>query len=168
MSKTLYLRGKACQLAVLTFNNSPITHLVALKCGSVRELVISVTLNSVGKPRPALTGRLGGNEQHPAIPQVTWRRNTQFREQIYYSLISRKIFDEQKRRRKSTRGTEELLYIDQHILKESKTRRKYLAMAWIDYKKAYDMVPQNWILHCLKMYKILDQIVQFIKKTMQT
>ena len=32
--KTLYLRGKACQLAVLTFNNSPITCLVALKCGS--------------------------------------------------------------------------------------------------------------------------------------
>ena len=34
----------------------------------------------------------------------------------------------------------ELLYIDQQILNESKTRRKNLAMAWIDYKKAYDMV----------------------------
>ena len=31
-------------------NNSPITHLVALKCGSARKLVICVTLNSVGKP----------------------------------------------------------------------------------------------------------------------
>ena len=47
-------------------------------------------------------------------------------------------------------------------------KRKYLAMAWIDYKKAYDMVPQNWIIHCLKMYKIPDKIVQFIEKTMQT
>ena len=45
--KTLYLRGKADQLAVLTFNNSPRTRLVALKYGSARELVISVTLNSV-------------------------------------------------------------------------------------------------------------------------
>ena len=47
LSKTLYLRGKADQLAVLIFNNSPITRLVALKCGSARELVIYVTLNSV-------------------------------------------------------------------------------------------------------------------------
>ena len=27
-------------------------------------------------------------------------------------------------------------------------------MAWIDSKKAYDMVPQSWIINCLKMYKI--------------
>ena len=47
LSKTLYLRGKAIQLAVLTFNNSPITRLVALKCGSAQELVISVTPNSI-------------------------------------------------------------------------------------------------------------------------
>ena len=41
-------------------------------------------------------------------------------------------------------------------------------MAWFDFKKAYDIVPHSWILHCLKMNKILDQIVQFIEKTMQT
>ena len=46
---------------------------------------------------------------------------------------------------------QQLLYIDQYILNESKTRRKNLAMAWIDYKKAYDMVPQSWIINCLKM-----------------
>ena len=47
LSKTLYLRGKAGQLAVLTLNNSPITHLVALRYGFTWELVISVTLNSI-------------------------------------------------------------------------------------------------------------------------
>ena len=41
-------------------------------------------------------------------------------------------------------------------------------MAWIDYKKAYDMVLQSWILHCLKLNKIPNQVVQFIEKTMQT
>ena len=41
-------------------------------------------------------------------------------------------------------------------------------MAWIDYKKAYDMVPQSWILHRLRIYKIHDQVVQFIEKTMET
>ena len=93
----------------------------------------------------------------------------QIREKIYYSLTSRRLFpDEQKRCRKGSRGTAELLYIDQHILNESKTRLKNLAMAWIDYKKAYDMVPQSWILHCLKMYKISYQVINFIEQTMQT
>ena len=41
-------------------------------------------------------------------------------------------------------------------------------MAWIDYKKVYDTVPQSWILHCLKMYKIPYQVVQFTEKTMKT
>ena len=30
------------------------------------------------------------------------------------------------------------------------------------------MVPQSWILYCLKMYKIPNQVIQFIKNTMQT
>ena len=57
------------------------------------------------------------------------------------------------------------MYRDRHILNESKSkmRRKNLAGSWIDYKNAHDMVPQS-----LKMYKIPDQVVQFIKKTMQT
>ena len=92
----------------------------------------------------------------------------QIREKINYSLISHGIFpDEQKGCRKRTTGTEVLLYIDQHILNESKMRWKNLAMARIDYKKAY-MVPQSWILHCLEMYKIPNHVIQFIEKTMQT
>ena len=81
----------------------------------------------------------------------------QIREEIYYSLISRGLFpNEQKGCRKGSRGTAELLYIDEHVLNESKNRRKNLAMAWIDYKKAYDMVPQSWITNCLKMYANID------------
>jgi len=34
-------------------------------------------------------------------------------------------------------------------LKESKARRKDLALGWIDYKKAYDMIPHPWILERL-------------------
>ena len=76
--------------------------------------------------------------------------------------------DEQKGRCKGSRGTAELLYIDQHILNESKTRRKNLVIAWIDYKKAYDMVPQSWIIHCLIMYKISHEVMNFIEKTVET
>ena len=41
-------------------------------------------------------------------------------------------------------------------------------MAWIDYKKAYDMVSQTWIPHCLKMYKISHEVKKFIEQTMKT
>ena len=98
---------------------------------------------------------------------MMWKILTaQTRAEIYYSLTSRGLFpDEQKGCRKGSRGTAELLYIDQHILNKSKNRRKNLAMAWIDYKKTYDMVPQSWIIHCLKMYKISHETINFIEKT---
>ena len=69
MAKALYLRGKACQLAVLNFNNSPITHLVALKCGSARELVIST--NHSPRVCPALTRGFGGNEPSKPMGHIS-------------------------------------------------------------------------------------------------
>ena len=38
----------------------------------------------------------------------------------------------------------------------------------LKYKKAYDMVPQSWIINCVKIYKISDEVINFIKKTMKT
>ena len=102
------------------------------------------------------------------LPMMWKILTVQIREKIY-SLTSRGLFpDEQKGCRKGSRGTAELLFIDQHILNESKTRRKNLAMAWIDYKKAYDMLPPSWILHSLKMYKISHEVINFIEQTMKT
>ena len=58
--------------------------------------------------------------------------NRAIREEIYYSRTSRGLFpEEEKRCHKGSRGTAELLYIDENILNDSKTRRKDLAMAWI-------------------------------------
>ena len=91
----------------------------------------------------------------------------QTRAVIYNSLSSKLFPEEQKGCHKGTRGTGELLYIDQYILKQSKMRQKNLAMAWIDYKKAYDMVPQSQIIDCLKMYIISGEVIKFIKYTME-
>ena len=30
------------------------------------------------------------------------------------------------------------------------------------------MLPQSWILHCLKMYKISHEVIKFIEQTMNT
>ena len=100
---------------------------------------------------------------------MMWKILTaQIREEIYYTLTNHRLFSEvQKGCRKGSRGTAELLYIDQHILNGSKTRRNSLPMAWIDNKKVYDMVPKTWIINCLKMYKISHEVINFIEKTMK-
>jgi len=59
--------------------------------------------------------------------------------------------DEQKGCRKGSPGTKAQLLIHKAILKNCRRRFANLSMAWIDYKKAYDMVPHSWILKCLEM-----------------
>ena len=101
------------------------------------------------------------------LPMMWKILTAQIRKKIYYSLTNRRVFPgEQKGCRKVSWGTAELLNIDQHILNESKTRRKNLAMAWIDYKKAYDMILQSWIINFVKMYKISHEVINFIEQTM--
>ena len=38
--------------------------------------------------------------------------------------------------------TNNLLFSNQMIMREFKMRKRNLLMAWIDYKKTYDMVPR--------------------------
>ena len=40
-------------------------------------------------------------------------------------------------------------------------------MAWIDYRKAYDFVPHSWILECLDMFGIADNVRGFLEKSMK-
>ena len=84
---------------------------------------------------------------------------TQIMEEIYYSLTNCGLLpDKQKGCCKGSRDTADLLYIDQHILNESKTIRKNLPMALIDYKKACDIVPHSCIINSLKKYKISHEV----------
>ena len=56
-------------------------------------------------------------------------------DQIYARLDQEKLLpEEQKGRRKGSRGTNNLLYIGRAVIKEVKPRNKNLSMAWIDYK----------------------------------
>ena len=66
--------------------------------------------------------------------------------------------DEQEGYRKKSRVTNDLLYIDRAVIREVKSRKKNLAIAWIDYKKAYDMVPHLWIKECLELFGVAENI----------
>ena len=43
-----------------------------------------------------------------------------------------------------------------------------LGIAWIDYKKAYDMIPHSWILENLELDQLSENTAQFIRKSMRT
>ena len=46
-------------------------------------------------------------------------------------------------------------------------RKKNLAVAWIDYKNAYDMDPHSWIAECLDMVWVSQQIKHFLPESMK-
>ena len=73
-------------------------------------------------------------------------------EKLYHHLERNGLLtDEQKGCRKESRGSKDQLLVDKAILKNGRRRLTKLSMAWIDYKKAYDMVPHSWILKFLEM-----------------
>ena len=58
--------------------------------------------------------------------------------------------------------TKDQLCKDKTVLNDCRERDTNLGMAWIGYKKAYDMVPHSWILESLKLVRVAENIVEFI------
>ena len=75
--------------------------------------------------------------------------------------------EEQKGCRKGSRGTNNLLYIARAVIKEVKSRNKNLTMAWINYKKAYDIAPHSQIIEYLDLFGIADNIKSFLVNSME-
>ena len=67
----------------------------------------------------------------------------------------------------STLHQNDLLYIDMTVIKEVKSRNKNLAMAWIDYTKAYDMVPHSWIIECLELFGVAENMKNLLVNSME-
>ena len=89
-------------------------------------------------------------------------------DQIYAHLDQEKLLlEEQKGCRKGSRGNNDLLYIDRAVIKEVTSRNKNLAMAWIDYKNAYDMVPHSWIIECLDLFGVAENIKSLLVNSME-
>ena len=88
-------------------------------------------------------------------------------ENMYGFLESNNILpNEQKGCKRESRGTKDQLLIDKMVLKDSKKRHANSAMAWIDYRKAYDMVPHSWIIECLEIFGIAGNVERFIHRSM--
>ena len=40
-------------------------------------------------------------------------------------------------------------------------------MAWVDYKKAYDVVPNSWIIECLGLFGVAGNIKSLLVNSME-
>ena len=88
-------------------------------------------------------------------------------DEIYLFLEKNQLLpEEQKGCRRKSRGTGDQLYIDKMILREVKVKKKSLAISWIDYRKAFDIMPHSWILECLHILGVNHSLLSFLGKTM--
>ena len=77
------------------------------------------------------------------------------------------LLNEQKGCKSKSRGIKYQLLIDKTVLKDSRKRHTNLAMAWIDYKTAYDFGPQSWIKECVELMGIVENVREFLVKCMK-
>lgn len=89
-------------------------------------------------------------------------------DKIYDHLIRTKLFpEEQMGCKKNVLGTKDQLLLNKAIMEDAVTNQRNLAMVWIDYQKAYDSVPHQWLVKTLELLKVNGEIITFLNTAMQ-
>ena len=109
-----------------------------------------------------------GNYRPIACLNLIWKPLTGIiSDKTYDHLEENKLLpEEQKGSRRKCQGTKDQLVIDRCILQNCRKRKTSLSMAWVDYKKTYDMVPHSWIITTVGMVVLADNIIGLIKESM--
>ena len=76
------------------------------------------------------------------------------------------IPNEQKGNASNIYGTIDQLIINKMVMDNVKLKQRNISTAWIDYKKAFDSVPHDWIIEILKIHKFDPITTKFLRKTM--
>ena len=53
------------------------------------------------------------------------------------------------------------------IMENAKKRKHNISTAWIDYKKAFDSIPHDWMIETLKIHKFDETTIKFFAETIQ-
>lgn len=139
---------------------------ICLEMGVVSEWMTKGRTCLILKDRSE--GGLVSNYRPITCSPLMWKLLTGTIGESVYSHLEEKILPpEQKGSRKGCRGTKEQLMIDKMVMKNCR-RVTNLAVCWIDFKKAYDMVPHSWIKQCMEWFGVADNIRRTVKKSIQT
>ena len=63
-----------------------------------------------------------------------------------------------------SRGTKDQLLIDKEVIKNCKRRKSNLNMAWIEFRKSYEMVLHSWMIKSLELAGVAKNVVNLLKK----
>ena len=115
------------------------------------------------------SGNNASNNRPITCLPLMWKLLTgMISEDVYWFLNEMDLLPEvQKGARKGSRGTHDLLFIDKMILQSARNGKMNLFMAWIDYRKAYDMLPHSWIKECLDWFGVASNVKNLLFKSME-
>ena len=111
-------------------------------------------------------GNVGNNYKPITCLPVMWKLLTDIISERLYNYLeeTNTIPHQQKGCRRKCRGTKDQLL--QNGDDEQQEKQTYLSMAWIDYKKAFNMIPHSWLIDCLEIYGAEENTIRFLKNTM--
>ena len=97
-------------------------------------------------------GNVVGNYWPMACLNLLWKLKTGIiADKLYQHLENKNLsLEEQIDCRHVSRGTKDQLLIDKVFIENCNRRKTNLNMAWVDFRKAYDMVPNAWVIKAIK------------------
>ena len=92
---------------------------------------------------------------------------------IYTSCLNSFLYDhchchkiittEQAAGKKGVWGCTEQLLINKSIMSEVRNKKRNLTTIWLDYKKAFDSVPHEWLIKSLHLAKLPEDLIRAIE-----
>ena len=113
-------------------------------------------------------GNVASNYRPITCLPIMWKLLTGIISEELYNYLeeTNTIPHQQNGCRRKCRGTKDQLLIDKMVMMNSKRRKTNLSMAWIDYKKAFDMMPHSRLIECLEIYGAEENTIRFLNNTM--
>ena len=96
-----------------------------------------------------------------------WKLLTGIISEHLYRFLEEKILPkEQKGCKRNSRRTKDQLLLDKAVLRDCKRISTNLAMAWIDRRKSYDMIPHSWISECCEVFGVAENTKNLLVNSM--
>ena len=113
-------------------------------------------------------GNVVGNYRPIACLNLLWKLKAHIIADKLYQHLEKEnlLLEEQKGFLHASRGTKDQLLIEKAVIRNCKRRKTNLNMAWVDFRKAYDMAAHVWMIKALKLIGAASNVIALLKSTM--